>query len=151
MSLLPSYVVPFLVPSAPTDPPSAERKIRCIGHKPHPCEICVKRGFVCSYDWISRRGKRKPKAADGSPLDVPPGSVTVAAVDQNGPPTVGGVPIVMPAVGQGPPPVVGMHPHAPPPGPPGMHPIAPMGIPGQEGCVETLAHSIDHFTHIYVL
>lgn len=128
-----------------------ERKIRCIGHKPHPCEICVKRGFVCSYDWISRRGKRKPKGSDGSPLDMPSGSVTVAMNEQGGMPgTVGGVPIVgggpngNPAmaqmgvgvggvgvgvgVGMGgggaggpPPPVVGMHPHPHGAPPPGMH------------------------------
>ncbi|KAG8936089.1 hypothetical protein FRC02_004714 [Tulasnella sp. 418] len=64
---------PVLAPFDPRPNPMAclfcrQRKIRCIGHKPHPCEICVKRGFVCSYDWISRRGKRKPKGTDGTPL-----------------------------------------------------------------------------------
>ncbi|KAG9039372.1 hypothetical protein FRB95_010660 [Tulasnella sp. JGI-2019a] len=142
---------PVLAPFDPRPNPMAclfcrQRKIRCIGHKPHPCEICVKRGFVCSYDWISRRGKRKPKGSDGSPLDMPSGSVTVASMEQGLGPTVGGVPVngMMPGqpgmgvgVPGGPPPIVGMHPQhpgGPPPPPPGMHhphPGMQMGMPGQ--------------------
>ncbi|KAG8986021.1 hypothetical protein FRB90_004259, partial [Tulasnella sp. 427] len=136
---------PILAPFDPRPNPMAclfcrQRKIRCIGHKPHPCEICVKRGFVCSYDWISRRGKRKPKNADGTPIDPPSGSVSVVAGE--GPPTVGGVPVVVPPNGppgpHPPPPAVGMHPA------PGMHPgmhmgVMPPGQPGPEGSVPPFA------------
>lgn len=137
---------PILAPFDPRPNPMAclfcrQRKIRCIGHKPHPCEICVKRGFVCSYDWISRRGKRKPKNPDGTPIDPPAGSVSVA-VSGDGPQTVGGVPVVVPPTGppgpHPPPPAVGMHPA------PGMHPgmhmgVMPPGQPGPDGSVPPFA------------
>ncbi|KAG8907977.1 hypothetical protein FRB99_001143 [Tulasnella sp. 403] len=136
---------PILAPFDPRPNPMAclfcrQRKIRCIGHKPHPCEICVKRGYVCSYDWISRRGKRKPKNPDGTPVEIPAGSVSLAVSTDSMGHTVGGVPVVVPPtvppgphVGAPPPPAVGMHPN--PALHPAMHaiPAMPPGMPGQPG------------------
>ncbi len=103
---------------------SSERKIRCIGHKPNPCEICVKRGFICSYDWISRRGKRKPKNQDGTPMEIPGGSVSAGSPEsqrQDPQPQNGHAPAT-PLQDAGPaPPPVGLHPT------PGMHPNMHMG------------------------